>query len=78
MWANGHFSIVLDSSTNYLCPNAQTPKCPNAHKLIYIHKVKSPKMVRQLPCKYFGKLEKNEHLRPTHLLFKIPAKIAKK
>ena len=30
MWANGHFSIVLDSSTNYLYPNAQTP---NAHKL---------------------------------------------
>ena len=33
MWANGHFSIVLDSSTNYLCSNVQTPKCPNAHKL---------------------------------------------
>ena len=31
MWANGHFSIVLDSSTNYLCPNAQTPKCPQAN-----------------------------------------------
>ena len=34
MWANGHFSIILDSSTNHLCPNAQTSKCPNAHKLI--------------------------------------------
>ena len=45
---------------------------------IYIHKVKSPKFLQELPRKFFGELAKNEHLRPTHLFFKIPAKIAKK
>ena len=45
---------------------------------IYIYKVKSPELVRQLPRKFFGNFEKNEYTMHLYLLLTIPAKFAEK
>ena len=56
MLANGHFSIVSDSSRNLLGPNAQTSECPNVHKLeIFIILIWKKKKLKFSP-RFFDKI----------------------